>query len=108
MALINGIYVFIESESVKNAIESTAHPTEKGLPITSSIKKTPIEISISGKIVDNDKYDVKTTKEKLTELMNTGSLITYEGRTTLKNAQIQSFDGDYDNKTWGGFPLQWN
>ena len=103
MAKLNGLYIFVERESVKNSIESTTHPTETGLPITSSIKKQPIELSISGRIVDNDKYDVETTKEKIKKLMTTGSLITYKGRVTLKNAQIQSFDGDYDNKTWGGF-----
>ena len=103
MAQINGMYVFVERESVQNAIESTSHPTEKGLPVTSTIQKQPIELSISGRIVDNDKYDAKTTRTKLEELLNSGSLITYSGRVSAKNMQIQSFDSDYDNKIWGGF-----
>lgn len=97
------MYVFVESESVQRAIESTSHPTEQGLPITSTIQKQPIELSISGRIVDNDKYDANTTKAKLQSLLDAGSLITYSGRNSLSNMQIQSFDGDFDNKTWGGF-----
>ena len=103
IALINGMYVFVENESVQRAIESTSHPTEKGLPITSTIQKQPIELSITGRIVDNDKRSAKITKDKLEELLNSGSLVTYDGRNSLKNMQIQSFDSDYDNKTWGGF-----
>lgn len=103
MATINGIYIFVEKESVSNSIESTTHPTETGLPITSSIKQQPIELSLSGRIVNNDKYDAKTTKSKIESLLKTGSLITYKGNITLKNAQIQSFNSDYDNKIWGGF-----
>lgn len=97
------MYVFVENESIGRAIESTSHPTEKGLPITSTIRKQPIELSISGRIVNNDKYNANTTRDKLAELLNSGSLVTYKGRTTVKNMQIQSFDSDYDNKTWGGF-----
>lgn len=103
MAKINGMYVFVESESVNKAIESTSHPTEKGLPITSTIQKQPIILSISGRIVNNTKYNANTTKSKLEELLNSGSLVTYEGRNSIKNMQIQSFQSDYDNKTWGGF-----
>lgn len=103
MALINGMYVFVEHENIQKSIESTSHPTEKGLPITSTIQKQPIELSIDGRIVDNSKYDAKTTRGKLEELLNSGSLITYSGRISAKNMQIQSFNSDYDNKTWGGF-----
>ena len=102
MALINGIYVFVEKESVSRSIESTSHPTEEGLPITSTIKSNPIEISLSGRIVDNDKYDANTTRAKLHDLMKEGSLITYQGRNLASEMQIQSFDSDHDNRVWGG------
>lgn len=97
------MYVFVEKESEQRAVTSASHPTEQGLPTTSTIQKQPIELSITGRIVKNDKYDANTTKDKLTELLNTGSLITYKGRISASNMQIQSFDCEYDNKTWGGF-----
>ena len=103
MALINNLYIFVENESVKESINSTSHPTEKGLPITSTIQKEPTELTIQGKIVKNKKVDAKTAKSKIEKLKNSGSLVTYKGRTTLKNMQIQSFDYEYSNKVWGGF-----
>lgn len=94
--------MFVETESVQRSVESTAHPTETGLPITSTVQKQPIELSLSGRIVNNDKYDANTTKAKLQSLMYAGSLITYKGRTTANNLQIQTFDSEHDNKIWGG------
>lgn len=102
MALINNLYVFVEEESVDMAINSTTHPTEKGLPITSTIQKEPVELSIQGKIVDNSKYDATTVRKKIEKLKNDGSLITYKGRANLSNMQIQSFNCSYSNKVWGG------
>lgn len=102
MATINGIAIFVESESVKRSIESTDHPTETGLPITSNIQKQAITLSISGKIVNNGKYKASEIKSKIVKLQNNGSLITYKGRNTLKNLQIQSFDCDYTKDNWGG------
>lgn len=103
MATLNGLAIFVEKESIDYEIESTDHPTEKGLPITSSVQKQPVKLSLSGRIVPNGKYNAATIKSKIIKLQNAGSLITYKGRNTLKNLQIQSFDCDYDNKTWGGF-----
>ena len=88
---------------MQQSIDSTSHPTETGLPITSTIQKQPIELSIEGRIVNNDKFDAAETRAKLEELLNSGSLVTYKGRATAKNMQILSFESDYDNKTWGGF-----
>ena len=102
MATINGIAIFVESESIKHSIDSTDHPTETGLPITSNIQKQAITLSISGKIVNNGKYKASEIKLKIVKLHDKGSLITYKGRNTLKNLQIQSFDCDYSKDNWGG------
>ena len=64
MATINGLPVFVEKESVKRSIESSEHPTEKGLPLTSNVRKQPAELSISGKIVNSSKYASATIKAK--------------------------------------------
>lgn len=103
MATINGLAIFVETENIKYSIESTDHPTETGLPLTSSIQKQPITLSISGKIVDNGKYKASEIKSNITKLQNNGSLITYIGRNTLKNLQIQSFDCDNNKDNWGGY-----
>lgn len=97
------MYIFVEQESVVRAIKSTSHPTETGLSLVSTIQKQPIELNISGRIVDNSNYSATTTRGKIEELQATGSLITYKGRSSIENLQIQSFNAEYDNKTWGGF-----
>lgn len=103
MALLNNLYIFVESESVDESIDSTTHPTEKGLPITSTIKQEPIELSIQGYIVKNGQKTATQAKTAIEKMRKSGSLITYKGRVTLKNMQIQSFNCEYTNKVWNGF-----
>lgn len=51
MAFINNLYVFIEDESLTHDVEGTSHPVEKGIEITDHIRRTPVEISLKGRIV---------------------------------------------------------
>ena len=39
MALINGIYVFVEDESLDMNLECTEHPVEEGTEITDHIQR---------------------------------------------------------------------
>lgn len=102
MATINNLYVWVENEEITNTTESTAHPVEKGLPITDCVVRRPVELSISGKIVKSGNMKATDIVKKLKELQNSGSLITYVGRNTLSNMQIQSFPETYVNTNWGG------
>lgn len=102
MALLNGMYIHVTNETVTRSVESVQHPVEKGFPLTSNVKKQPIGLSLSGSIVNTDKYDANTIRGKIQELMFSGSLITYSGRNAASNYQIQSFDSDHDNRIWGG------
>ena len=83
MALINGLYIFVESENQKGSIESTTHPTEKGLPLTSTVQKQPITISLQGRIVETDNYSVADTIKQIEKLMNSGSLVKYVGNLMI-------------------------
>ena len=103
MATINGLAIFVEQESVQDDIASTDHPTEQGLPLTSGIQRQPIKVSLQGVIVDNGKYTAKQIRDNLKKLQKAGSLVTYKGNNTISNLQIQSFNGDWSNKNWGGF-----
>lgn len=103
MATINGLTIFVEKESIKRSIDSTDHPTEKGLPLTSGIQKQPLTLSLDGRIVSNGKYTASQINSKIITLQNAGSLITYKGRNSLKNLQIQSFDSEYSKDIWGGY-----
>lgn len=102
MALINNNYVFVENEDLSHDVESTSHPVEKGVEITDHVKRSPYELSISGKIVDHDGAKASDILAKLKSLQKSGSLITYVGRNALGNMQIQSFSTSHPYTNWGG------
>ena len=102
MALINNLYIFVESEDVTRDVESTSHPVEKGVEITDHIQRTPEELSLSGKIVDYENMKASDILDKIQSLKNSGSLITYVGRNALSNLQIQSFSTSHPYTNWGG------
>lgn len=106
LALLNNIYVFVEDESVEYSGESTSHPVEKGIELTDHYKRSPIEISLSGKIVSNKKEKAKDILNKLNKLKNQGSLIKYVGRISLGNMQIQNISVTSTYKNWGGYDVE--
>lgn len=121
MALLNNLYIFVESEDVTRDVESSSHRVEQGFDITDHIQKMPIQLSLQGKIVDyettgtgliDDKHEiygeVKTFAKasdilaKINQLKDSGSLISYVGRGIYNNMQIQSFSTSHPNTNWGG------
>lgn len=102
MALINNIYIHVTDEKVSRPIKSTDHPTEKGIDITDNVKREPVALSISGKIVDTDTLKSHEALAKIYDLENKGSLITYSGRNILKNMMIQSFNSTHPYTNAGG------
>lgn len=105
MALLNNLYIFVETENVSNNIESSTHPVETGIDITDSIRKKPVEISLTGKIVDTGSTKATDIEKKIKNLQNSGSLIKYSGsrNNIFSNLQIQSLQTDSSNETWGGY-----
>lgn len=99
MALINNLYVFVEDEDVQRGIQSASHPVESGINITDNVTRNPIVISLKGKIVGENSWD---TQSKIITMHNNGTLVSFVGRTTLKNAQITKFDTSHPNTIWGG------
>lgn len=103
MALINNIYVLAEKEDVEGDVELVTHPTESGFPISDGIKKSPISVSISGKIANTESLTAKQIVEKLNALKNQGSVIKFVGQCgTINNLQIASFKPSYSHKNYGG------
>ena len=104
MALINGIYVFIDGdgENVTKDVERSEHPIEDGSVITDHVRRKPIELSLSGKIVKRGEVAASTTIKQIEKLKDSGTLITYVGRNALSNMQITSFQTGHPNSVWGG------
>ncbi len=102
MAVINNLYVFVESETLNHDAESTNHPVEQGIDITDHVKTSPIELSISGKIVDYGERKASDILSELKRLQKSGSVITYTGRNAVSNMQIQAFATSHPYTNTGG------
>ena len=102
MALLNNLYIHVTDESVNSTVESTNHPTEKGIEISDTIRRKPITLSLSGMIVDYGDMTAATILKLVLSLQREGSLINYSGRNVIKNLQIQSFNRSHPNTIHGG------
>lgn len=102
MALINNLRIHVTKESESGDIDSTSHPVETGIDITDTVKKKPTSLSISGLIVDVGEMKAKEIADKIKNLRDSGSVITYKGVETYTNMQIQSFQPSRSNTVWGG------
>lgn len=99
MALINGIYVFVQDESVDYGLEITSHPVEKGIDVSDHARRQPYSIKLSGEIVGEDAANKRSQIEML---LNRAALITYQGRNVKTNGIIQSFSTGHPNTIKGG------
>ena len=99
MALINNLYVFVESENVVRGLKVSKHPTEQGVDLTTIIKRELITLSLSGKIVGENASD---TLNKIITLHQNGALVKYERRNIASNFIIRDFNTGHPNTIYGG------
>lgn len=99
MALINNLYVFVESEDVDRGLKISNHPTEQGVDLTTIIKRELITLNLSGKIVGEKATD---TLNKLVSLHQSGALVKYEGNNIASNFIIRNFKTGHPNTIYGG------
>lgn len=105
MAYINQYYLFVDGdgERTNRSVSISDHPVEEGMVITDNVKRDPLEIQISGKLVG---ADAETVKANLIALMEHGSYVQYIGKEILSNAVILSFETDRDIEVDGGMVFQ--
>ena len=99
MAYINNFWVFVETEDITRGVEISTHPVEQGLDITDNVKRSPVAISLSGKIVGED---ASTVLSNITALHQSGKYVKYSGRNIINNAIIETFDTGHPNTIAGG------
>lgn len=102
MAILNGLYLHVTSESVSRGVDATSRPVEEGLPLVDTVRPQALAISIQGKIVDYGDVKAAEVISKLKSLQDSGSLISYSGRNVSDNLQIRSFDSDHASNNNGG------
>lgn len=102
MALINNYYIFVESEKITRGVDVTSHPVESGIDITDNVKRNPITLSISGKIVMVGNTKASTIRDAIVNLHQNGKYVKYQGCNILNNALITSFDTQHTAEINGG------
>lgn len=106
MAYLNGYYIFVETEDLDRQVDTSTHSVEQGVDITDTVKRKPLQLSLSGSIVEYEKskkqVKAATIIKEFEQMMNTGKLITFNGRNYCANMQIQSFPTTHTNNNTGG------
>lgn len=99
MARLNGLYIFVQSETINRDVEVTSHSVEKEIDITDNVKRNAYTISISGKIVGEESAK---TQAKIAEYMVNGIIVNYTGRNYMTHALITKFETSHPNTVYGG------
>ena len=99
MALINDIYVFVESEDVTRETSVSSHPVEEGIDLTDHVRRSPLTLSLSGELVGSDYEDDIT---QLEQLQKEGELVEYTGINVLSSALLTKFTTTHSGSIRGG------
>lgn len=100
MATLGGIEIHVTTESPSYSVDVLTHPVEKGENIADHVKKNATAFSISGIVVGEDS-EARLTK--LTDAMNKGKGLFYNGVKKMSNVLIVSIDPDYSKDIKNGF-----
>lgn len=99
MALLNGMYIFVQDETVTHNITSVTHPVEEGIDLTDHVIAEAQEISISGKIVGEG---AASKVSAIVQMQKKGTLVSYIGRNYASNYQVVAFRTSHPNTVAGG------
>lgn len=99
MALINDIYVYVESEDVSREITASTHPVEEGIDLTDNVRRSPLSLELSGEIVgSNYEEDI----EQIERLHKKGKLVEYVGINLVSDVIITKFSTSHSGDIRGG------
>lgn len=105
MGKLAGYTIANIQESFNKAVNATSYPTEKGLPITDGVQRQPKTFSISGKILGKTSSDAEKILTALGKKQDSGTVVTYVGRTNARNVIITNISGTYDSTIGNGLSV---
>lgn len=99
MALINDIYIYVESEDVSREITASTHPVEEGIDLTDNVRRSPLSLELSGEIVgSNYEEDI----EQIERLQKSGKLVEYVGINLVSDVIISKLSTSHSGEIRGG------
>ena len=102
MAVLNGLYIWVDTESVDRPVTHTQHPVESGVDITDHVRTEPAVLSVSGKVVG---ADAENTMNLLRKWQTSGSIVSWVGRSVFLSVQIEGLSASYSRDTSKGYDL---
>ena len=104
MALIDGLYVWIESEDISYTMNVTSNPTEQGIDLTDHAEREPIEFSVSGMLLDSDRSSAYEQYTKLRNWQTACKKVKYVGRNIFTGV-ITDISKSNDYTVANGAPI---
>lgn len=101
MALLNGMYITVETEDPGYDIDVTDEPVEDNIDLTDHVQVKPRTIALKGRIVGDD-ADEK--RQAILYAMENAGIVTYEGRNYFVGL-ITGFSTTHDYTVANGFPF---
>lgn len=105
MASINNYYIFVKTEEMQYDVDVSSHPVEQGLPVTDNIRRKPIVLNLTGKIVANNgiRNYADVIKTAILNMYQSGQIVNYRGKNLFNSAVIKSFRTSNSVDLYGGY-----
>lgn len=83
MALIDNMYIWIESEDIAYNMSITENPVESGISLTDHAERESLELSINGMILDSEKTSAYEQYTKLRNWQTACKKVKFVGRNVF-------------------------
>lgn len=107
MALIDGLYIFVESENINYKMNITSNQVEQGISLTDHAEREPLEFSISGMLLDSEKSSAYEQYTKLRNWQLACKQVKYVGRNVFTGV-ITDISKSNDYTVGNGAPVTIN
>lgn len=107
MATIDGLYIFVESEDINYKMNISENPVERGIDIADSCEREPLELSLSGMLLDSEKSSAYEQYTKLRNWQLACKQVKYVGRNVFTGV-ITDISKSNDYTVGNGAPVTIN
>lgn len=104
MALIDNMYIWIESEDISYTMNLSENPVETGISLTDHAEREPIELSVSGMLLDSEKSSAYEQYTKLRNWQLACKQVKYVGRNIFTGV-ITDISKSNDYSVANGAPI---
>lgn len=102
-ALLNGLYIHVETEDANFDVDIPTHKVEKGIDLSDHVERKPEVVKLSGLLIRPTTERVESLVSKLKNIEVSGQSVTYEGRRIYKNMLMSGLSIKASSKVMNGY-----